>query len=94
MLQAHLYEKNLTVLSKLSELPGQSNLASYPLALNKNRLRQPVQPYSLKLADKKPIMKIGPKAYQVVPLEEDENKFESYSYWDEMILGTWFIDSF
>ena len=39
-------------------------------------------------------MKIGPKAYQVVPLEENENKFESYSYWDEMILGTWFIDSF
>ena len=53
-----------------------------------------MQPYSLKLADKKPIMKTGPKAYQIVLLEEDENKFESYSYWDEMILGIWFIDSF
>ena len=39
-------------------------------------------------------MKREPKTYQVVLLEEDENKSESYRYSDEMILGTWFIDLF
>ena len=39
-------------------------------------------------------MKTGPKTYQVVLLEEDENKSESYSYSDEIILRTWFIDLF
>ena len=33
-------------------------------------------------------MKREPKTYQVVLLEEDENKSESYHYSDEMILGT------
>ena len=39
-------------------------------------------------------MKTGPKTYQVVLLEEDENKSESYSYSDEIILRTWFTDLF
>ena len=39
-------------------------------------------------------MKTGPKTYQVVLLEEGENKSESYSYSDEIILRTWFIDLF
>ena len=64
------------------------------LAVNKNRRRQPAHPYRLKLVDKKPIMKTGPKTYQVVLLEEGENKSESYSYSDEIILRTWFIDLF
>ena len=33
-------------------------------------------------------MKREPKTYQVVLLEEDENKSESYRYSDEIILGT------
>ena len=77
---------SLTVLSGRSESPGPSNLTSYPLSINKNRQRQPVYPYRL--------MKREPKTYQVVLLERDENKLESYRYSVEMILGTWFIDLF
>ena len=83
---------NLTVLLGLSESPDPSNLASYPLSLNKIRRRQPVHPNRIKSANKKSIMKREPKTYQVVLLEEDENKSKSYRYSDEMILGTWFID--
>ena len=79
---------NLAVLSELSESAGPSNLASYPFSVDKNRRRQSVHPYRLKSANKKSIMKREPKTYQVVLLEEDENKSESYHYSDEMILGT------
>ena len=65
---------NLTVLSGLSESPVPSDLTSYPPSVNKNRQRQPVHPYRLKSANKKSIMKREPKTYQVVLLEEDENK--------------------
>ena len=53
-----------------------------------------MHPYRLKSANKKSIIKREPKAYQVVLLEEDENKSESYRYPDEMILGTCVIDLF
>ena len=39
-------------------------------------------------------MKREPNTYQIVLLEEDKNKSESYRHSDEMILGTWFIDLF
>ena len=79
---------NLTVLSGRSKSPVPSNLASYPLSAKKNRRRQAVHPYRLKLSNNKSIMKREPKTYQVVLLEEDENKSESYRYSDEIILGT------
>ena len=86
---------NLTVLSGLSESPGPSNLNSYSLSVNENnRQRQPVHLYRLKPVKMKSIMKKEPKTYQLVLLEEDENKSESYRYSDEMLLGTWFIDLF
>ena len=86
---------NLTILSGLSESSGPSNLAFYPLFVHNNhRERQPVHLYRLKLANKKSVMKREPNIYQILPLEEDKNKSESYRYSDEMILGTWFIDLF
>ena len=69
---------NLTVLSGLSASPGPSNLASYRFSVDKHRRRQSVHPYRLKSANKKSIMKREPKTCQVVLLEEDENKSESY----------------
>ena len=99
MLQARFHEKINFIKTFLprqfyQDLPAPSNLTSYLLDVNKNRRLEPVHPYRLKLVDKKPIMKTGPKTYQVVLLEEDENKSESYSYSDEIILRTWFIDLF
>ena len=39
-------------------------------------------------------MKREPKTYQVVHLDEDENRSKSYRHSDEMTLGTWFLDLF